>query len=547
KLGTEMCTIAEQRDQTLVARAQRGPLDPSHVLPPELLFQILGYLEATSLVKASAVSWQWRALCLSPYLWKALFLRAGWKVIDRPTSRIPGSIHPLCVRRSPQIVLDGASQDADVPWHFLFRQRTCLKDNWDAGRVIRFQLPHPDHAAEGHTGAVYAIQQCGRQLVSGGFDGTVRRWDLDSQRLIERALRGHHGRVYALHFDGRRDIIVSGSSSGEVFVWRFSSGELLQAIPHAHDSAVVSLHFSGGVLATGSMDNDVKVWKQCSSLQAVHPSAESSRYGMLVQASTLKGHVGGVTAVYVDKDNIVSSSGDLRVKVWSIGTGECLRTFSDAEHVASVHVDGQKISKGAPHPIRIIDHTSGETVVTLCKTSQTLRTAYAKLEKGRCIALVSGSLEEQVTIWKEDRVKTWSPLRHLRLCNNVEALDGASSHGQVLDRVWSAQQQQRQQHQRQQHQQQPLQHRYRRQVVEAMDESRPNAISRVATNVSGASTRARDGATPSDGVGVHKPGIFHVQLDERRVTCCSMGFGIVGWDFANGDKDIEVASRFFAN
>ncbi|KAK4962351.1 hypothetical protein LTR66_012683 [Elasticomyces elasticus] len=537
-----MCTVAEQKDQTFVCPQRgphRGPLDPCDVLPPELLFDVLGYLEATSLAKASAVSWRWRALCLSPHLWKALYLRAGWSVTNTPASKTPD--HLSCARRSRQVMLDGVSQGADVPWHFLFRQRTRLKDNWDAGRFVRFQLPHPDYAAEAHTGAVYAIQQRGRRLVSGGADGTVRRWDLDSQRLIGRVLRGHHGRVYALHFDGRKDIIVSGSSSAEVFVWRFSSGELLQAIPHAHGSAVVSLHFSGGVLATGSMDNHVKVWKQCPSVQAVHSSADSSRYGTLVQTSTLRGHVGGVTAVYIHKNEIVSSSGDLCVKVWSVDTGECLRTFNNPELLASVHVDGQKLSKGAPHPVQIIDHISGETVATLCKTNQTLDTAYAKLEKGHCVALVSGSLEGQVTIWKEDRVKTWSPLRHLVLSNNVETLSGTPSHGQGLDKVCSGLQQQRQRRR------QPLQHRYCRQVVEVVDRSRPNVISNVATNVSEASTRTRIGTTPSDGVNVRKPGVFHVQLDERRVTCCSMGFGIVGWDFGNGDEDIEVASRFFAN
>jgi len=77
-------------------------------------------------VKASAVSWRWRALCLSPRLWKALYLRAGWKVTDTPASRISG--HPLCGRRSRQVMLERVSQDGDVPWHFLFRQTTRLKE-----------------------------------------------------------------------------------------------------------------------------------------------------------------------------------------------------------------------------------------------------------------------------------------------------------------------------------------------------------------------------------------------------------------------------------
>ncbi|KAJ9624516.1 hypothetical protein H2203_005251 [Taxawa tesnikishii (nom. ined.)] len=430
-----------------------------------------------------------------------------------------------------------------VPWCFLFRQRTRLKDNWDAGRFTHFQLPHPDYAAEGHTGAVYAIQQRGRQLVSGGYDGTVRRWNLDSQRLIGKALRGHHGRVYTLHFDDRRDIIVSGSSSAEVFVWRFSSGELLQAIPRAHDSAVVSLHFSGEVLATGSMDNHVKVWKQDWSVPVVRPSPGSSPYGMLVQACTLKGHFGGVTAVCVDEDKVVSSSGDLCVRVWSVATGECLRTFTNPEYVASVHVDGQKLSKGTPHPIQIIDHVSGETVATLGKTDQTLRTAHAKLESGRCVALVSGSLEEQVTIWKEGEDKAWSPLRHLVLHNNIEAPGGISPHRKDPDGVCSnrTQHRQKQQHQR------SLRHQHRRHELETTDKDKPNVVPGPATHASEAASGRWTGTTPLNGVGTCKPRIYHVQVDERRIICCSTRFGIVGWDFGHGDRDIEVASAFFAN
>lgn len=58
-------------------------------------------------------------------------------------------------------------------------------------------------------------------------------------------------------------------------------------------------------------------------------------------------------------------------------------------------------------------------------------------------------------------------------------------------------------------------------------------------------TEAEISTAPSSGVEIRKSGIFHVQLDERRLICCSR-FGIIGWDFANGDQSIELASRVFA-
>jgi len=39
--------------------------------------------------------------------------------------------------------------------------------------------------------------------------------------------------------------------------------------------------------------------------------------------------------------------------------------------------------------------------------------------------------------------------------------------------------------------------------------------------------------------------VFKLQFDARRIICCSQDPTIVGWDFANGDAEIEEASRFF--
>ncbi|KAK5662453.1 hypothetical protein OQA88_8364 [Cercophora sp. LCS_1] len=40
--------------------------------------------------------------------------------------------------------------------------------------------------------------------------------------------------------------------------------------------------------------------------------------------------------------------------------------------------------------------------------------------------------------------------------------------------------------------------------------------------------------------------VFKLQYDARRIICCSQTSVIVGWDFCNGDAELEEASRFFS-
>ncbi|KAH7040190.1 uncharacterized protein B0I36DRAFT_259412 [Microdochium trichocladiopsis] len=40
--------------------------------------------------------------------------------------------------------------------------------------------------------------------------------------------------------------------------------------------------------------------------------------------------------------------------------------------------------------------------------------------------------------------------------------------------------------------------------------------------------------------------IFKLQFDARRIICCSQTSTIVGWDFCNGDPELEEVARFFA-
>ncbi len=40
--------------------------------------------------------------------------------------------------------------------------------------------------------------------------------------------------------------------------------------------------------------------------------------------------------------------------------------------------------------------------------------------------------------------------------------------------------------------------------------------------------------------------VFKLQFDARKIVCCTQSQIIVGWDFCNGDKELQEASRFFA-
>ncbi|RCI14963.1 hypothetical protein L249_7009 [Ophiocordyceps polyrhachis-furcata BCC 54312] len=40
--------------------------------------------------------------------------------------------------------------------------------------------------------------------------------------------------------------------------------------------------------------------------------------------------------------------------------------------------------------------------------------------------------------------------------------------------------------------------------------------------------------------------VFKLQFDARKIVCCSQASVIVGWDFCNGEAELEEASRFFA-
>lgn len=91
----------------------------------------------------------------------------------------------------------------------------------EAALADALSRPFESRRLLGHGGWIssVAFSPDGRQIVSGGADGTLRRWDAGTGAAIGEPLTGHGVPVYSVAFspDGRQ--IVSGSADGTVRLW----------------------------------------------------------------------------------------------------------------------------------------------------------------------------------------------------------------------------------------------------------------------------------------------------------------------------------------
>ena len=330
----------------------------------------------------------------------------------------PGKQHlsqPLMLYASP-----GQSR---LNYHYVFKQKRKLEDNWNNGQYKSFQLPHRDHPEDAHTECVYTIQYYGKHLVSGSRDRTLRIWDIDAQRLVRKPLEGHTGSVLCLQFDDRKeeDIIISGSSDTHVILWRFSTGEMIKQLTNAHKESVLNLKFDKRFLVTCSKDKTIKIWNrhelrpghkdypvkgapgggQCPSyildMNTIASTLRSGRPDVGFQSHlldpythlmTLDLHGAAVNAIQIYKDQLVSASGDRNLRVWNIHSGECsAKIEAHAKGIACVQYDGKRIVSGSSdNTIRIWDPASKTEVARLdghTRLVRTIQAAFADYPGGR--------------------------------------------------------------------------------------------------------------------------------------------------------------------
>ena len=208
-------------------------------------------------------------------------------------------------------------------------------------------------------------------------------------------LTGHTGEVTALSLSPNGRILASGSSDRTLKLWRLETGELLHTFAgrslwsnagHQDRISALTFGFNGRVLISASQDGEIKLW-DLSARQLI---------------STLPSHGWGVLAIALmpDSDRLVSGSGDGVIQLWDAKTDQHLADLTQHQsQVSALTIDrmGQLLGSGsADRTICLWDLKSDRLIKTL-KGHVDRVSALALTPDGTI--LISGSWDKTLKLW----------------------------------------------------------------------------------------------------------------------------------------------------
>jgi len=535
--------------------------------------------QSTSNLSSLKLSW--------PYIYKQRRrLEANWDKQRYKTFQLPHPDHPeeghtecvYTIQHTARHLVSGSRDKTIRIW--------SLKQN-RLTKILR-----------GHKASVLCLQFDERPeediIVSGGSDSSVIIWKFSTGEMIKHIENAHAEPILNLRFDDR--YIVTCSKDKSIKIWsRHALARDSELIPTAsledfadpkaglldpfthlstirgHGAAVNAVQIHDYTIVSASGDRTVQAWDILSGKNV----------------KNYHGHTKGIACVQFDGRRVVSGSSDNTVRIFDAdkqaevaclqGHSKLVRTvqarFGDLNITtdAELEAEARRADNGyhranASGQLPTPQRRSATPRSAGSNRPEDLQTLGAKIPPGgggsQWAKIVSGSYDETVIVWRRDKHEAGAWVARVKLQQNLLLRQQPRR-----TRPDAQQQQQQQPVAAPQVQQQPqFQAQTQAQAVQAAQQAGHAAVANM-VNAALTGQNVPPPAAPQPPAqhalpmgpnptvipqGNDTPArpeshrIFKLQFDARRIICCSQNATIVGWDFANGERELEWVGEWCA-
>jgi WD40 repeat protein len=234
-----------------------------------------------------------------------------------------------------------------------------------------------------HRGAIWcsALSRDGRLLATGGLDGSIRLWDLETGKLV-RALIGHNSYVTSLDWSPDGNTLASaGAYDYTVRLWDGRSGRPLRVLKgHSREAALVKWSPDGRTVVTcGGTSGVLTTWNAVSGVKR-----DTLELGTTIGALAWR-HDGGLLAVVCATAS---------VQLWDPDKNKVARTVGTAkDNYVSIAwaPDGKRLAAGTARETRVYDDAF--------KLAQTIATPAAALAWSDDGSRLATLYQDSIKVW----------------------------------------------------------------------------------------------------------------------------------------------------